>query len=671
MVFFLLSFSLSRAISQDNSKLDSLLIQAEKPMHDTLRFELLLTIGDLYYFSDPHKAKAYFEEAQTLAEKNLEDPGERKVKYLRQKAKAIHYAAYLYTNQGDFNTALQKQFEVLEIGEDIQCNLLIYNSYNSIGIINHNLKNYDVAKEYYLKALEITEGMGHDVGSVKLYNNMGLLFSELGNLTDSVSTRKQYFEAALENFNNALAIRIKFNDLWGQALCYNNMGKLIRDGAKYIENQQKKSTELNQAASYFYQALDIAKRINDNLSVSKAYENLAELILMRFEFKGISDNQRSIYADSAVHLAIMSYRLATELNALPQKNIAAKLAKNAYTAKGDIAKALEYANIYIETSEELFSNEKAKSLDEMRIRYETEKKENEIRLLSQENELKEIRIKNSRKERFLYITIVLSLFSLSILLYSLYNNRKRMAKLLEQKNEELKVLDSTKDKFISILAHDLRNPFSAFLRMTESLHNDFDEISNDEKKQYLGQLKHSADKLNNLLKNMLEWAAIKQKTTQVNVEGLKLTELASDVMGTLSGFLDGSKSKVTNSIPDDILVCANKSYVESILNNLITNAVKFSSGENTVNIYAETEGDYANVTVQDNGIGISPEDISKLFRIDIDTHTIGKPHGKGTGMGLILCKELIDRMNGKIWAESKLGTGSKFTFTLPLRSNCN
>jgi signal transduction histidine kinase len=304
----------------------------------------------------------------------------------------------------------------------------------------------------------------------------------------------------------------------------------------------------------------------------------------------------------------------------------------------------------------------------MRIRYETEKKDNEINLLSKENELKEIRIKNATRERAFYIAITLSFLSLSVLLLLLYYNRKQTNKLLKEKNEELKVLNSTKDKFISILAHDLKNPFSAFLNISSALNNDFDVIDNDNKKKYINKLHQAVLQLNSLLKNMLEWAVLQRKSSLPDVENLNLFEITDFIIHTLSDFALEKNVKIENTIPTDIQVCANRSYLITILNNLVTNAIKFSKPENQISISASVNIKLATVFVEDNGIGIAPGDIDKLFRIEIDTHTIGKSDGKGTGMGLILCKELIEKMNGKIWVESTQGKGSRFIFTIPLSS---
>jgi signal transduction histidine kinase/Tfp pilus assembly protein PilF len=654
-----------------SNKLDSLLSELNKPSHDTIKFELLLEIGDCYYFNDFDTANVYFMKARKLAEINLEnlDKSDKSLerKFMQQKAKAIRYIAYVYQNQGDLITASEMYFEALEIGESIGCSLNIYNSFNNIAIINYKRGEYDLAKEYFDKAIEITEKMGNRFGRMKLFNNMGVLLYDMGNATDSIPERIAYYQAARENFNEALKLRIEFNDRWGQMLCYNNLGNLIRDDALLLNEEKAKLSKLSQAANFYRKSFSLAKELNDLMGMSKANGNKSELFLILYSLSVNYENK--VYADSAVIFATEAYRYADELNSLPQKNKAALTAKKACETSGYTRKALRFANIYIQTSDELFSEEKTKSLDEMRIKYETEKKENEIQLLSKKNELKEIVIRNSKRELILFVFIAFFSIAFSALLLILYFNRRKIGKLLKTKNEELNALNTTKDKFISILAHDLKNPFTAFLNITSVLNNDFDEIDNSHKKKYIKKLHQSALQINSLLKNMLEWAVIKHKTVLPNFENLNLYKTVDYTIQILTGFVSEHNALIVNSISTNINVYANKNHLIAILNNLITNAVKFSKNDKTVTLSAFIDHKNALIIVEDKGIGITSNDVEKLFRIDVDTNTIGngKIEYKGTGMGLILCKELIDKMNGEIYVESELNKGSKFILTLPLK----
>ncbi|TVR72016.1 MAG: hypothetical protein EA408_08060 [Marinilabiliales bacterium] len=666
LIIGFLIFRASLTISAGRDVVDSLMAELQRPYHDTVKFELLLEIGDHFYFNDPETALDYFIEARELAEMNLEMPdGPFERKFTQQKAKAIRYIAYVYTNWGDYVTALEMYFLALNIGYEIGCSLNIYNSYNNIAIINHKRKDFNVAREYYERALEITESAGNDVGSVKLYNNLGVLYYDLGNEAVDIPEREIHYDTALVMFTRTLRLRQELGDRWGQALCYNNLGNLTRDASRIAGDGAAVVRGIGRAEEYYRRALEIAIEVNDMLTESKAQGNLSELFLMRYDLEGLPAAERSALAGSAVHYADEAYRLAEELNSLDQQHVAAMLARNAYARTGNTAMALHYADRYIELSERVFSEEKTASLNDMRVRYESEKKENEISLLSQENELARIRIENARMGRIFLIVIALSFLLLSALLLRLYYNRKRTSRLLEEKNRELAELNSTKDKFISILAHDLKNPFSAFLNITSALERGFDSIDEEERKEWIEQLQQSALQLNNLLKNMLEWALLKHDTAKTGVETLDLASVAGEAVAALYCFIGEHRSEVVNEIPADTRVRANRTYLCSLINNLVTNAVKFSGNGHPVTIRASSNGNRVMVTVEDRGLGIAPEDVTKLFRIDVDARAIGNPEGKGTGMGLIICRELVERMDGEIWAESEPGRGSRFIFTLP------
>ena len=652
-----------------DSKIDSLYIKLEDTHGHDEKYDLLMDIGDMYYFNNPEKALEYFIRAKYLAEEKLkEEIDESQIIWnKRQIAKAIHYIAYVYFNHGDLVTALDLYFLVLNIGEEIENDIIIYNCYNNIGMVHHKLNDWETALEYYEKALAITEETDNVLGKVKLYNNMGVLFNDIGNETDNFKEKEKYYQLAHDNFVKNLNLRIELDDQWGQALCYNNMSNLMKDMSYIQTDSVEMHRKLIKAIDYCGETIDIAVRINDLNSMSNAYGNLSELYLLRAGFDNYRKDEKLLLLDSALYFAKKSFQFANELNSLPQINKVSGVVKNAYASLGDYKKALEYADIYIDTSAELFSEEKTRSLNEMRFRFETEKKDNEIALLFSEKELREVKIEQQKKEKLFFFIIAAVLLVLSALLYFLYYSRKKTALILEKKNNELNLLNSTKDKFVSILAHDLKNPFSAFVNISATLNNDYSEISEEDKKKLVSRLSQSASHVNDLLKNMLDWAVIKHKTIETEKAVYGLRGLIEESHSSISSFIDERKAAVRNIVSDDISVYANKAYVQSVLINLITNGIKFSNNQDVL-ITADTDNGFAKVIVEDKGVGLSSDDIDKLFRIDVDASTIGKPDGKGTGMGLILCKELIAKIGGKIWAESTPGKGSKFIFTLPLRT---
>lgn len=236
---------------------------------------------------------------------------------------------------------------------------------------------------------------------------------------------------------------------------------------------------------------------------------------------------------------------------------------------------------------------------------------------------------------------------------------------IKLKNEELINLNATKDKFFSIIAHDLKNPFNSILGFSNLLaekiqENDFTRIS-----EFVGYIQDSSKLAMDLLGNLLEWT--RSKTGRM-VFSPELVEMASLIKG-VAAILDASarQKKITISfqLPQDAPVKVDKSMISTILINLISNAVKFTREGGEIVISAGELNDELVVSVADNGIGIRKESIEKLFRIEESYSTAGTNKELGTGLGLILCKEFVDKHGGRIWVESKIGKGSKFSFTIP------
>lgn len=243
--------------------------------------------------------------------------------------------------------------------------------------------------------------------------------------------------------------------------------------------------------------------------------------------------------------------------------------------------------------------------------------------------------------------------------------RKKVEESLRKNREQLKELNATKDKFFSIVAHDLKNPFNTLIGFSELLIYNADEIS-EEKIQHFYQLIHNAAKTGyNLLANLLEWSRSQTGRLRWSPVRFNLASICKDNLSFLTGSAKKKEISLSCSVSDKIYVFADMNMITTVLRNLISNALKFTDGGGKVDILARSHGETIEVQVCDTGIGISPEDITKLFRIDVNHSTIGTGEEKGTGLGLILCKEFVEKNNGKIWVESTPGKGSTFFFTLP------
>ncbi|MGE5621222.1 MAG: ATP-binding protein [archaeon] len=230
---------------------------------------------------------------------------------------------------------------------------------------------------------------------------------------------------------------------------------------------------------------------------------------------------------------------------------------------------------------------------------------------------------------------------------------------------ELKELNADKDKFFSIISHDLKSPFSSLLGFSEFLASDFDQLSPEEVKTFAQNIHKSAKSVFDLLENLLQWSRLQTGGMEYSPVRFNLRDLAEEIYSIYE--ISAIKKRITLSteIDDKIEVFADKNMIEAVLRNLVSNAIKFTQPGGEVSIRAKSENVRVVVSVADNGVGISTENQKKLFAIGEKLTTLGTEKERGTGLGLILSKEFVEKNNGTLELKSQPGEGSEFSFTLP------
>jgi signal transduction histidine kinase/ligand-binding sensor domain-containing protein len=233
-------------------------------------------------------------------------------------------------------------------------------------------------------------------------------------------------------------------------------------------------------------------------------------------------------------------------------------------------------------------------------------------------------------------------------------------------NQQLVILNSTKDRFFSIIAHDLRNPFSTVSGFAEVLIKDFKNLPTEKIERFLNLIYTSSKSGNNLLENLLQWSRSQTDRISYVPAKINLSAIADETINLLEGDAHHKNISVQSLIDQHIMVFADENMLKTIFRNLFSNAIKFTPNDGAITITSSIDDAKVEVAVTDTGMGISSENMAKLFRIDSTLTTKGTANELGTGLGLILCKEFLEKHNEKIWVESEEGTGSKFKFTLPL-----
>ena len=236
---------------------------------------------------------------------------------------------------------------------------------------------------------------------------------------------------------------------------------------------------------------------------------------------------------------------------------------------------------------------------------------------------------------------------------------------LSESYKEIKHLNATKDKFFSIIAHDLKTPFTGLLGLTEIMYNQYDDLDKDEFKEYIKLLHENSKITFNLLQNLLAWSTSQKGKIICNPENFPINQIISENITLLENPANEKEIELTNNCENGIIVFADKNMILTVLRNLISNAIKFTPKKGKITVGCkQIDGKNVQISVTDTGVGISEENIPKLFSIEQNFKTIGTEKEKGTGLGLIVCKEFIEQNNGKIWVESEEGKGTSFMFTI-------
>jgi len=242
---------------------------------------------------------------------------------------------------------------------------------------------------------------------------------------------------------------------------------------------------------------------------------------------------------------------------------------------------------------------------------------------------------------------------------------KRSKETINKQNQELLLLNTEKDKFFSIIAHDLKSPFTGFLSLTQMLAEELEDFSPEELKSTVIRMKNSADVLYKLLENLLQWSMIKRGLVDIVPNSINLFEIVEFNICVIKEKANYKNISLINNVEDNIVVIADENTLNTILRNLVSNAVKFTEIGGKVTITAKRiENNLIEIAVEDTGVGISEANIQKLFKLDQKFYNSGTAGETSTGLGLILCKELVEKNNGTIKVESELNKGTRFIFTL-------
>jgi signal transduction histidine kinase len=423
----------------------------------------------------------------------------------------------------------------------------------------------------------------------------------------------------------------------------------INIGTIYLEKGFYKKANL-----YYIDALKIKEEIGNKEGMSTALTALTSLNIKLAEIDSINSIQKTNYLNAAIEYGNKAIIIAREMGAMPNENKAAEMLMVAYNKLENYKKAMEFAEIYILTNDSLFNKSKVKSLQEIETKYETEKKNVRIKEL----QIKDIKNQNTKKT---FIIIIVFLLLISILLIIFFRQKQKTNKLLNKKNYQLKKLNETQSRLMSIISHDLKAPLSAFFSITSSLKSKIDILDSTTIDNYFNRMLNSALAVKLQLENLLVWSINQSTDINVNNSNYNLLILTQKVIIILEEFAKEKSISLINNINEEIDISTDGRLLSIALNNIITNAIKFSSNNSEVELSALNNNNKIIISIKDTGIGISKSNLKTLFS---GKENNSDNENKGTGLGLIVSKDIIEKLGGTIRAESKLNIGTTFYIEL-------
>lgn len=509
-----------------------------------------------------------------------------------------------------------------------------------LGKLNAAMGRTQEAFENYELALSHQDQVNEPEVEAEVLFNLAHLHGMQGDYTE-----------ALQYHKRSLAIRRAMHDKKNEARSLNDIGELYR----FMKNDER-------ALANHLVALEIRQALEDKKGLAESYNNIGALYY----------HQKKL--DRAVANLNLALAVGLESQAQDQISKSYELLSACYKELGDFEQALSNKERYIAILDFIQNEKNERQLIEAQNRYVVDKKESQIDELESDRAQREQELLAERKIRnTLYLLFGLALIVVFLILYAYLVKRRANVLLrtahekMQLQNLELKDLNATKDKFFSILSHDLKGPLNSLTSFSGLLINHTDSLSKDEIQTLAKDLDKSIKNLFGLLENLLEWSRSQTGAIDFTPEPFDLAALLEDNKSLLHAQAQNKRITIMGEFKEQLPVVAHRNSVSTVVRNLISNAIKFTPEGGAIKLELEAGPDEAIVSVADTGVGMSPEVMEKLFRIDTKHTTKGTADEKGTGLGLILCKEFIEKNGGRIWVASEIGKGSVFYFTLPRR----
>ncbi|MBX5437939.1 MAG: tetratricopeptide repeat-containing sensor histidine kinase [Thermoflavifilum sp.] len=623
-------------------KVDSLLrLLSAHPQQDSLRVNLQLQVAHAYLTTDPGLAEYFAANAADLSQS---------ISYLPGLIEAYAIRASLLMKRQQYEQALAIYLQALALAENTHDDAHIAHIQQQLGDLYLQLDIDSLAFAAYQRAYTLQQQL-HDTSSLIH------LLGALGNIRMRQLAQKppsqRDFSQVFELFNQEFTLASVKTDSLGIADALDNMGYIY-----FMQGQYDKATW------NFSTALDMFQRLRQPHRIARLSCEIGELLLAQGKYDEAENQLQNAYQmASEQHDAFLLMRDCLKLALV-------KAIKN----KPD--EALQYQRQYEQLRDSLYSLQQSKTIAELLGQYRSQKNENLILNLREQQQAQQHII---RRQLYWVITIgciVLLLTIIAILLWRDNQLRKKhfdelqqknqsiemTRNELEQKNKELEKLNKIKDRILSVISHDIRNPLASMEMMLELMKTG--SLSLEEIANVTSSLSESLTETNNFLTNILEWSKSQMNGIQPKPALINVKDAVLENIRFCRWQAEKKKIQIRYDVPDRLQAYADREMLRIILRNITTNAIKFTHENGHIFIGAEKLNGMVKIWIKDDGVGIKPADRPKVFGME-NFSSKGTANEIGTGLGLVLCKEMVESHGGSIWFESEENKGTTFYFTLP------
>lgn len=540
---------------------------------------------------------------------------------------------------GSYDNAMENFLMSLSAFEQAGKDEGIAGVHNDLGAVCYVMGHLDKALDYYETALDLYTEMEKEKNKFRIYNNMGIIYFD-----------QEQYEKSLEFYFRAVKILTKENDFSSLAGTYNNI-------ALCYSNLE----QLETALMYIRRAIKLARESSNRYTDISARLNLGVI------------HSRMNRPDSA--LIYLETTLA-EADTLELKDIKAEcfneLAQH-HERYGDYRRAYEAHRNFFVVHNEIHNESSQSRIDNLMAGYEQKLKQQELAQLKADQETQAL------VNKIFALMIGISLVLLIMLIYG-YSNKRRSNRLLEEKNTELsdvnerltqseaslrRVIEGN-NKLFSIVAHDLRNPVAAVSGFSELMYDNYEHLDDSTRKEYLSQIIQGSTRTHDLLENLLLWARSQMNAVNIKPKIVPVRQLIEESVLSVQIAMDHKKIRLETSFEQEFSLDADPDMIKAVIRNLLTNAVKFSFPDRTVELRCFRSDDLGCIAVSDHGIGMQPEVLNTLFDSSGKISTPGTTGETGSGLGLLICKDYTEMSGGTIKAESQPARGTTITVCFPV-----